>query len=632
MLLPVKKERKVKKYVVQKRKMGKGPPKLPDNFPKEYVWEKAPAQGPQLTLTQSTKPKKKTVQMYAGMPMYRERGDVNQIKTLDLINPQNDILNAHIMDAVGFVPKKDFDTEPASLEELSPALENLPYEPPKPGLPMNPGHNKISLRDFVMPKGGGMMPKDHRNIKKHVAGWNEETIKPKAWKPLDPYYFRNDGRYHEHRPVDQYIRPKDWRIMHPEQKYPAKKGIFVLKALEDIRSRDGAKKTKQLMLTGGKGAAGGVPTNPAATGRFTGKGTETKRAGKEPVPVPPTDGAPLLKTVLPEAPAEEVPDAVGGAFMTQGDDEGAAAVADPAAAEVKEEAIANATSPDPAAAAAAEVAEEIVKPPPPPPQTTQCRVCFIAGKVGCVHGLDGQGGGVGDELSATGKARPDPGKIGDVNSKEEPFLHGTWGKWDKFAAGVGGRTRKSMQTVHAKVLKRKPKFNALRYIQQKQEGQVKVSTERAALLTETGYAEIERPHKDRVLHADPNRHRAKKKKIKARWETHAVISMLRGILSTEDSKLKSLELQLHRASEDLARSGAAVYTLDGYRQSIQKIRRRIADLREGTAFVRKPDWLKDITRLLISSAVPLDKFLADAEKLVGDGGHLINDTPWDDDD
>jgi hypothetical protein len=46
--------------------------------------------------------------------------------------------------------------------------------------------------------------------------------------------------------------------------------------------------------------------------------------------------------------------------------------------------------------------------------------------------------------------------------------------------------------------------------------------------------------------------------------------------------------------------------------------------------VRKESWLKDITRLLISSAVPLDKFLADAENLVADGGHLIDDTPWDD--
>jgi len=116
--------------------------------------------------------------------------------------------------------------------------------------------------------------------------------------------------------------------------------------------------------------------------------------------------------------------------------------------------------------------------------------------------------------------------------------------------------------------------------------------------------------------------------VKPRWATRSVLVMLRDILSTEDSKLKALETQLHRASEDLARSGAQVYTLDGYRQSIQKIRRRIADLREAVAYVKKDTWLKDITRLLISSAVPLDKFLADAEGLKADGKYLTDDMPW----
>jgi hypothetical protein len=98
----------------------------------------------------------------------------------------------------------------------------------------------------------------------------------------------------------------------------------------------------------------------------------------------------------------------------------------------------------------------------------------------------GFGGGVGDDLSATGKSKPAAGQVGDVSNVEEPFLHGTWGKWDKFAAGVGGKSRTTMRVVHAKVLKRKPKFNALRYIKAKQEGQVNTAVQRAALLVSTG--------------------------------------------------------------------------------------------------------------------------------------------------
>jgi hypothetical protein len=210
--------------------------------------------------------------------------------------------------------------------------------------------------------------------------------------------------------------------------------------------------------------------------------------------------------------------------------------------------------------------------------------------------------------------------VGDM-----PFLEGTWGKWNKFQSESGGRARRKIPTPA--ILQRKPKFSAIKYVTKKQNADVEAALQRAKIAA-AGIAEIERPMEERRVPAEAARHRRSKIKTKSKWTTRAVQNMLKDILSTEDSKLRALETQLHRASEDLARSGAAVYTLDSYRQSIQKIRRRIADLREATAFVKKETWLKDITRLLISSAVPLDKFLDDAQRLKDDGKFLIDDLPW----
>jgi hypothetical protein len=63
------------------------------------------------------------------MPMYRERGDVEQLKMVHLANPQNDILNSGIMDAVRFVAKKDFDTEPVGARQAFPTLHTVSKVP-----------------------------------------------------------------------------------------------------------------------------------------------------------------------------------------------------------------------------------------------------------------------------------------------------------------------------------------------------------------------------------------------------------------------------------------------------------------------------------------------------------------------
>lgn len=531
--------------------------------------------------TERLVPKTKRMTMVGGIPFYREVGDIKDIIAVHHSEDQNYLINGHLMAGVGFVRKKDFDTEPATLDELNPPLDYMPYEKPAPELKF------INTRDFEMPKGrGGMKPKDTSYIKKHAKGWNEETINPDAWNPLEETYYRNDGRYHEFRPTEKFIKPKDWRILHPDEPHPSKKGIFVLKALEDLRTSKGTSETRKLAITNGSGQKVYKTTKPRAGKEPKKKGSRSGSAGR--VGKTAANGADgSAGDGACAANNADVSTADGAsAFMTQGDDGAAASDAGGDGA---------------GAASAAAVPSTIdVEDLPPPTLLTTTPL-----EDALIHV---------DETWTPHKI------VGDRD-----FMHGTWGKWDKFNSNSSHRKRVPIPTPA--ILKRKPKFNAYKYVTKKHHQAVNDAVNRAELKA-AGIFEVERPIKDRQLKGEADRHRASRVKVKPRWATRSVLVMLRDILSTEDSKLKALETQLHRASEDLARSGAQVYTLDGYRQSIQKIRRRIADLREAVAYVKKDTWLKDITRLLISSAVPLDKFLADAEGLKADGKYLTDDMPW----
>lgn len=521
-------------------------------------------------------PKTKRMTMVGGIPYYREVGDIKDIVAVHETENQNYMINGHLMAGVGFVPKKDFDTEPATLDELNPPLEYMPYEKPAPELKF------INTRDFVMPKGrGGMKPKDTSYIKKHPKGWNEETINPDAWTPLEETYYRNDGRYHEFRPTEKFIKPKDWRILHPDEPHPSKKGIFVLKALEDLRTTKGTSATQRLAITNTSGQKVYKSTKPRTGKEPRKKSSRSTSAGSTKSGKSSAGDA--------GAPGATASGEGGSAFMTQAD-EGAGSGGDAGGDGT------GAVSTVPPMIDA----DDLHLPPPALISTTPLEQALI-------------------QVDQTWT----PHKIvGD-----RTFMHGTWGKWGKFNSDSSHRRRLPVPTPA--ILKRKPKFNAYKYVTKKHHQAVNAAVKRAELKA-AGIYEVERPIKDRQLKGEADRHRASRIKEKPRWATRSVLVMLRDILSTEDSKLKALETQLHRASEDLARSGAQVYTLDGYRQSIQKIRRRIADLREAVAYVKKDTWLKDITRLLISSAVPLDKFLADAEGLKADGKFLIDDMPWDD--
>lgn len=525
------------------------------------------------------KSKMKRMVMVGGVPYYREVTDLNQLTQLDQIEAQPHLLDLGIMAKNGFIPKKDFDTQPAQLSELSKPLEYMPYEAPSPKL------KYIHTRDYEMPPGkGGMLPKDRKYITKHPKGWNSQTINPEAWKPAEEVVFRNDGRYHEFRPTDRFIKPKDWRMLNPDAYDPSSKGMFVLQALEDLRTTGGTAAAQQLLLTKSEKK----------------KLKKTQKMLKTTQKMPPRAGKEPASAKAGSTAAEGDAPLVGeSAFLTQDGDETSAEATAPK--------VYSGLKPfnDDAAAAAAtadsgEVAEEIVAEENPPDLLSTLPLE--------------------QALVAAGQTWTPHKKVGD-----REFAHGTWGKWDKFGSHSSHRPRQSVAVPQ--ILKRKPKFNAYKYVTKQQHDAVNTAVERAQLNAK-GIFEIQRPIKERQLHAEEDRHRASKIKVKPRWNTRTVLVMLKDILSTEDSKLRALETQLHRASEDLARSGAQVYTLDSYRQSIQKIRRRIADLREAVAYVKKDTWLKDITRLLISSAVPLDKFLCDAEGLKADGKYLIDDMPW----
>eukprot|EP00729_Bicosta_minor_P015969 gene15969-34792_t len=80
--------------------------------------------------TERLVPKTKRMTMVGGIPFYREVGDIKDIIAVHHSEDQNYLINGHLMAGVGFVRKKDFDTEPATLDELNPPLDYMPYEKP----------------------------------------------------------------------------------------------------------------------------------------------------------------------------------------------------------------------------------------------------------------------------------------------------------------------------------------------------------------------------------------------------------------------------------------------------------------------------------------------------------------------
>lgn len=175
---------------------------------------------------------------------------------------------------------------------------------------------------------------------------------------------------------------------------------------------------------------------------------------------------------------------------------------------------------------------------------------------------------------------------------------------------------------------KKAKFNPSAHVKEQRERKAQLALLRAQQLSEKGSSAVEIPFKDRPGANSTAGKRPRRKAESPKWDTNRVNAMLKSLLHTEDLKLKALEHQLKVVSKKVASTHGGIHTLVPIRQDIQKIRFRVADLREALGYVNKKNWQKDIMNMLISSNVPLDKFLKDCSNLEGDVKYFAEDSPW----
>lgn len=507
----------------------------------------------------------KVTKMVGGIPRTRmvkvgDSEDHRYFGTWDIARPPQELIGTGFLPAVGFVPKKDFGHGKAKLEDISPPLQYLDYEPaPKHFSHMTERELEagyILSREFKMPPPAYWHGKDSEKWQqkiaagtKHKRTWNPEVVNAKTWAETKNIGFRKDGRLHEFRSLDRFVKPKEWRLLHPEE-YEGKKDM-VLKLLEDQRRMQ-----EQRAIAN---AAYSKP--PSARSRSA----KSARSGRG-------SARATLSTAAAAQQLAAAGAAAGPVFMTQATDgEGALG--------------ASADEGDAAPAASS--------------RKTLADVVLAAADAG----------GKPLKLDETGRALP--------------FQHGTSSKWSKFKSSTW-RKRPKVKTPAALTVK--PKFDPSRYLQAAQE---KVPSEALATtkMYESGTYLTQLPVNERVL-KPAARPKIKKQKKKVQFETQSTLRMLDDIVATEDRKLKALEGQLDIESEELKITGAAPYSLDPLRNGIQRLRRRIGDLREAHSYVRRPNWLDEIKRFTVSSPVPLEQFLRDAVKLTDDQKFLVGDKPW----
>ena len=491
------------------------------------------------------KPRAKRISMVGGMPHYRavETADPNdeamhrrvqeypgltnhQDMQLALAKETQKLPACRMLPESRFIPKKDFDTTPASLAELNPALPKMPYQP----TPKNP--DAILDRDYrhKMPMRKGKRSRLAKGKVTHVTNWNKETIKPKSWKPLQETPMYQNGHVHEYRALDRFISPKGWRLLHPEEQYPdSKKKDYVLKCIEDLRKGKGSQ-VKAIT----NGDVGALAHPHPHTHTHTPPHAPANQAEESPYPKAETDNVFLTQ--------------LGGGDSPHG-------------------------TPSPA----------------PPTQMSEV------------------------QLARTDTTFTEPEAL--------PFEHGTCGKWDKFNSETW-RARPTVETPKVLQPGRKPKFNPSRYVQKHKDKVVEKALRRLELI-ESGTLEPQLELPERIF--DPEEHqKVTKHKKKIKWVSAVVQDLLKRVVRTENMKLTSLEEELHLE----IRKGTQPAMLKGTRESIQTIRRRIADLREALAYVNVKGWQQDLVRLLVSSHTPLEQFLLDVEALREDDAMLQDDTPW----
>lgn len=398
-----------------------------------------------------------------------------------------------------FVPKKDFDTIPATLNELNPPLQTLPYQPaPK-------DRDAILDRDYrhKMPMRKGKRSRLAKGKVAHVINWNKETAKPKGWKPLEETPMYQNGHIHEYRRIDRFISPKGWRLMHPEEHYPdSKKKDMVMLCIEDFKK---TQDTQMKAITNGSQSA-----SPRRKKRTTQRAA-TSPSMRRPNPNPPTP-AELVQTTDMAQVKQDLEKEAGSnpTFLTQ-------------------------------------VPGDSPRASPAPPTT-----------MADLH------------LARMETTFTEPEVLA--------FQHSTaTHKWEKFQ-GVMENGKTSTWRPRPKVdkppaLLLKPKFNPSRYVQ-KHKDKVTENALRRREMIETGIIEPQLLHPERILNPEEHQ-KVKKKKPKIKWVSAIVQDLLKRVVRTENLKLTALENELHLE----IRKGTAPALLKDVRESIQTIRRRIADLR-----------------------------------------------------